>query len=273
MFRVTGFAFCLSAVLALLAPATSVSAEGLKVGGTGSANELLRIIGRAWSLTPEGANLELVPGLGSSGAIAAVADGVLDIAISGRPLKDAEQATGVRALVFAVTPYVLATSHPTAIALQSTSVAAFYSSPKSSWPDGTDVKPILRPRSESDTVLLAAMFPGMADALQSMRLRADIPIAATDQDNLDLAERIPGSLAAASLAQIVNEKRNLRMLQIDNVTPSVTALEQGAYRFVKVFHLVSKSEAPPQVVALMKFLKSPAGIDALRAAGTLPAKD
>ena len=57
-----------------------------------------------------GIAVDIIPSLGSGGGISATADGVLDIAISGRPLSAAEQARGLVQLPPCGLPYVLATS-------------------------------------------------------------------------------------------------------------------------------------------------------------------
>ena len=77
---------------------------------------------------------------------------------------------------------------------------------------------ILRPRSESDTALMGELFPGLAPAMAKARQRPDIPVAATDQDNADMAEQTPGSLVGSTLTQLELEERNLRLVPIDGVS-------------------------------------------------------
>lgn len=273
MFRVTRLVHSAAVCAVLIAASQSAHADHLKAGGTGSANEMVNIVARAWTTAQEGASVEIVPGLGSSGAIAAVADGALDIALSGRILKDDERAQGLVALPLAKTPFVFATSQAAVGPLRGAELPTFYSSPSATWSNGAPVRAIIRPRNESDTQLLVGFLPNMAGALDALRARGDVPIAATDQDNLDLAEKVPGSIVAAALAQIVNEKRNLRIVAIDGVAPSLASLEAGSYPFAKTFYVVTKAEPSPSVRALLQFLTTPAGRTALRAAGTLPIQD
>ena len=76
-----------TAALLLLAPSNASDARGatLRTGGTGSAATMLLQIGKALTAQAPGTTLEVVPALGSTGAISAVVDGVLDFAVSARP--------------------------------------------------------------------------------------------------------------------------------------------------------------------------------------------
>ena len=51
--------------------------------------------------------------------------------------------------------------------------------------------------------------------LDATRSRQTLPVAKTDQDNLDAAENLPGSFAATSLAGVVSEGRKLAVLSLD----------------------------------------------------------
>ena len=73
--------------------ANSASAETLRMGGVGASTAMLPPLFAAFD--PRGEHqLELIPALGSSGGLRAAADGMLDIAVSGRALKVDEKATG-----------------------------------------------------------------------------------------------------------------------------------------------------------------------------------
>lgn len=78
-------------------------------------------------------------------------------------------------------------------------VAALFADPDARWSDGVPLRIVLRSRDDSDNVALTDNFPDMAAALQAARRRPDVPAAATDQDNAELAQKINGSLAVISL--------------------------------------------------------------------------
>ena len=78
----------------LLGTSTTASTETLRVGGTGTAMAMLPVLFSAFDRSEE-VKLEVIPSLGSSGALLAVAEGVLDIAVSGRCAQTGRTCAGV----------------------------------------------------------------------------------------------------------------------------------------------------------------------------------
>lgn len=249
---------------------SAASAEVLRSGGTGATNGLLARLAAALAETDAGSRVELVPGLGSSGAIAAVADGAIDFAITGRPLKAEERAKGLIEFTLASTPFVLVSSHPAPDALTPDDVVRLLAAQRPAWSDGTALRVILRPKGDSDSVLLTTMFPGIDEALARLRSRPEVPVAQTDQDNMTLAEQIEGSLAAGTFTQMITEARTLRMVSIGGTAPSLAAMEDGRYPFIKQFQFVYARSREPALVPLLAFLSSPQGRKLLSEAGVRP---
>jgi phosphate transport system substrate-binding protein len=257
--------------IVLLASWTSaaVAADLLRVGGTGGATALLAYLGKPFT-AQTGIVVEVISGLGSGGGINAAADGVLDIAVSGRPLAPAELSRGLAVAVTIRTPYVLATSRPGATSMTEREIVDAYTMEKAHWPDGTSIKLILRPRPESDNAALISLFPSMEAALGEARTRAELPIAATDQDNADLAEKLPGSLIGATYTQIAMEARNLRMIAINGIPPGVDAFDRGIYPYGKVLYVLYRRQPSEPAKRFIQFMHSEEGIKALREGGCLP---
>lgn len=243
----------------------SAIGETLRIGGTGSTNELVKSLGVVFA-QESGIQLVLIPSLGTSGANNAVVDGVLDLSISGRPLNADEKTRGLSVVAEFKTPFVLATSHSKPNGIKGVDLAQLYLSDQPVWADGTAVRIILRPTNESDTLLLGVQFPGMVDAITKVRKRSDLTVAATDQDNADLAEKTAGSLVAATLTQIKMEKRNLRLVAIDGVEPTLQNLEGAKYPYVKALYVVTSGNKNPAVERFILFLRSPKGASVLREA-------
>ena len=204
----------------LLAATARRRRRRLRLGGTGSALGLLQQVGAEFTAAAE-IKIDVVPALGSTGAIRALADGKLDIAVSARPLKADESAAGLAQVAVLRTAYVFATSHRNPNGLKSGDLSRIFAADKSAWADGTPIRIILRPRSETDTALLGELFAGMDAAIETARRRAEVPTAATDQDNVDLAERMPGSLIGTSATQLATEHPNLRVVPLDGVAPTL----------------------------------------------------
>jgi phosphate transport system substrate-binding protein len=257
---------------ALLGAGHGVSAEALRIGGSGAIINVLPVLFAAFD-RGEDITLEAVPSLGSNGGLRALGDGVLDIAVAGRSLKPEERAQGLTQVAAIRTPFVLVTSHPRPNGLKSADVAEVFKAAKATWADGSLIRIILRPKSDSDTAILGGMFPGMSAAIEEARARRDIPLAATDQDNADQAEQIPASLAAAAFTQVQVERRNLRFVAIDDAMPSLENLQSGTYPFAKTIYFVLPAKKAAAAERFIAFLRSPDGQAALRATGNLLTDD
>jgi len=256
-------------LIVLLAAEHGAAAETVRFGGTGSALEMLRQVGAEFTATT-GIKIEVIPSLGSSGAIRALADGKLDVAVSARPLNTDESAGGLSQVLVLRTAYVLVTSHRNPNGLRVADLPGIFAATKSTWDDGTPIRIILRPRSEADSVLLGHLFDGMDQALEAARGRSEVPIAATDQDNAALAERMPGSLTGTTATQLTTERHNLKIVPLDGVEPTLANFESGAYRFAKKLYFLTKSNGRPDASRFIEFLQSPRGLKALREVEVLP---
>ena len=103
-------AFALFLAGPLLAGAAA-SAETWKLGGTGGAMAMAEHEAAEFAVAT-GIKIEVIPGLGSKGAIRAVADGVLDLALTARQLNADELPLGLTAVPIARTALVFVSSHP-----------------------------------------------------------------------------------------------------------------------------------------------------------------
>jgi len=249
---------------ALLGAGSAMSADTIRVGGVGAAAGMLPHLFAAFDRT-EDIKLEVIPSLGTSGGLRALSEGVLDMAVSGRALKPEELAQGLTPSVAVRTPFMLVTSHPRPNGFKSSEIAGIFKAAKATWADGSPIRIILRPKSDSDTAVLGGMFPDMVAAIEQARQRPDLSLAATDQDNADLAERVPGSLTGSTLTQVKMERRNLRFIPIDGFEPSLENLERRTYPFVKTLYFVLPAKKNPIAERFLDFLRSPAGQTALAA--------
>lgn len=261
-------------VIALLlgpGPGTAQGAE-LRVGGTGAALGTMRVLLEAFSKTEPELSARVLPSLGSSGGIKAVLGGAIDLAVSARAPKGAEAAAGAVAVMYGTTAVVLAVAHenPT-LGLSSEQLLEIYRGTTRRWPDGTAVRLVLRPSSETDSKLLEGYLPDSQDVFAALRDNPAIPIAYTDQQSADQIEATPGALGTSTLSLIHAERRPLRALQLDGVTADERTIADGSYPLTKSFFLVSKGRPEPLVDRFIGFVRSPDGQALLRRTGHLPA--
>lgn len=255
---------------AAVAACGAASAQTVRIGGTGAAQGLLLRLSEAFNLVSPGDRLEVVPGLGSSGAIAAIVEGALSVAVVARPLNDAETAKGVRSTPWLETPFIFVSSSPRQMALSRAEVVAAFGGELRTWSDGSSIKPILRPRSDAMTDMMIAHFDGMQAALEKTRRRPDVPLAATDQDNAQLAAKVPNSLAAMTLLQLTTEQPQLRVVALDGVKPSLVRMEEGSYLLRVALQLVVGERSSQVTQRFLSFVRTPIVERIIRESGGLP---
>jgi phosphate transport system substrate-binding protein len=247
---------CMALLCLLVAISPShARAERITLAGTGAATAFLRSL--ATEFTAQTAiEAEVISGMGSNGALKAMADGAIDVVAAGRPLSEAETAKGMTVAFSLRTPFVLTTSHPNPGSLSLPEINQAYASPNATWSNGEPIRVILRPKHESDTVLMEQMFSGLAEAMDSARRRPDIPVAATDQDNARLAEQTPGSLIGITYLQVVTEKRNLRLVTVDGAQPTMQNYASGVYPYGKNIDLVLPQASKPAAQRFIAYARS-----------------
>lgn len=260
------------ALSGVLSTPDAIAAEPLRMGGTGSSVGLLGKVGAQFTATG-GPDVAVIVGLGSSGAIRALADGKIDVAVSAGPLKPAQKVAGVEQVMVVRTGFVLVTSHRDPEGVRVADLTRIFTAEKPVWADGAPIRIILRPRSETDTQLLGNLAPGMPEAIEALRKRTEVPVAATDQDNADMAQRINGSLTATTLTQFKAEGRHLNLVSLDGVEPTFANFESGKYRYAKKLYFVVRTGGAPAVVKFIDFLRSPQGQAAMRDYYALPSAE
>ncbi len=265
--------FILVGFLACLLWPTAGLATTLKIGGTGAALGTARILADAFTRRNPDISIEVPGSLGSRGGIKAAIAGALDVGLSSRPLKSKERQAGARQIHYARTPFVLVTSardsNPSP-ALSSPDLVEIFSGAPAYWGDGTPIRIILRNQRDTSTRLLISAFEGMHAALAKARAIPGIPVAPTEQDNMDLAESLAGSLTTASLTALLAENRPLTPIAIDGVAPTLDNLANGSYRFSKSFYMVTGPEISRPARAFIQFVLSADGAAILRTTGNLP---
>jgi phosphate transport system substrate-binding protein len=254
------------------APAAAV--ETLKIGGTGAALGTMKQIGAEFAKTRPGVQIEVLPYIGSTGAIKGVANNAIAIGLSGRPLKPEEQKQKIRLLRYAATPLVIAV-HPD---VKQTSVtraqlAALYAGTQTKWDDGKPVRIILRPAKETDHLVLRTFAPEVSAGLDAALARKGIHSAPTDQEAVDAIEATPGSVGTSTLSLLVSEQRKARVLALDGLKPSVKALANGSYPYQKSLYLVVPHTPSASVQAFVDFVFSSRGQALLTANAQLPLRD
>lgn len=253
---------------------SSACADTFKIGGTGAALGTMRLLGAEFAKTHPELQVEILPYIGSTGAIKGVDTGAISVGLSGRPAKPDEEKLNVRLLRYAITPLVIA-AHPAVRTpgLTRAQLATIYSAGQTRWEDGGPIRIILRPHKETDNIVLRTMSKDVSGALDAALERKGIHVAATDQEAADALESTPGSLGTTTLSLLVSEKRKLKVLSLDGVTPSTKTLAEGSYPYHKPLYLVVPKSPSASVKAFVDFVRSPRAQAMLIDNAQLPVKD
>jgi phosphate transport system substrate-binding protein len=243
-------------------------ADTIKIGGTGGAIGTMRVLGEAFRKLHPQAKVIIVPGLGSGGGRKALTAGAIDIAVTSQAGKDSEKLAGAVAALYGRTPSVFATSkkNPTS-ELTTQDLVDIWSVKKTTWPDGTRLRIILRPATDSDTTLLKSISPAMAGAVNSALAREGMKIAITDSDSVDAIETVEGALGTSTLALIISENRSLKALAINGATPSPRTIADGTYPFFKSMYLLTEPKPSQVTQEFVSFVRSARGREILEQLG------
>lgn len=96
LFSYVRFASIIFLAAPLVFGVNTSNAETLRLGGVDAAHELLNQLGAVYAADHPGTTIEIVTNLGPTGGIAALEDGVIDLAVSSRPLKQTQYSKGLR---------------------------------------------------------------------------------------------------------------------------------------------------------------------------------
>tara|TARA_R110000868_G_scaffold36453_13_gene129426 strand:- start:1752 stop:2543 length:792 start_codon:yes stop_codon:yes gene_type:complete len=249
------------AVLAVAILAASVSvANTLKIGGTGIALGGMSRLGTAFEELNPGTNIIVLPSLGSSGGIKALLAGATDIGLSSRELNNAEREAGALTQIYAYTPLAVVTSPDSKIdGVTTQDLEAIYSGTMTHWPDGSLVRIVMRPASETDTALLRTLSEPMAMAVDSALQRPGLVSATNDQENAETLEKLPGSIGLVALGQIAAEGRVLKVLSLNGELPKLDHDFKTESSFAKTLYLVSRQDMSPLANEFIQFVFSAEG--------------
>lgn len=229
----------------------------VRIGGAGTALGTMRMLAGAYEKSHPGVKILIYPSLGSSGGIKALISGALDIAVSGRTVKPAEQQKGAVAKEYARSPFLFA-AHPgvNKSDISTAELERIYAGQVRTWPDGSQLRLVLRPEGDTDTKIVSAISPALARAAKAAGAREGMIYAVTDQECGQALARIPGALGPSTLTEVMTEQKALRVLSFNGVKPSVQALAEGKYPLVKPLFLVTVPKTPAAAQEFARFVAS-----------------
>lgn len=254
-------------------PVATSAGEPVRINGSGSSLDLMKPMLAAYAAAQPGTRVEVRPPLGSSGAMMALLDGALDLAVIGRAVRPEEADRGAQGVAYGRSPLLLVTHAGVKVERLSTAeLEEIFSGRRTTWPDGQPVRLVLRPVNETNTKLLAGLSPGMAAADAAARRQPWAMVAVTDPEANELVARTPGAIGAATLTSVLVEGLPLSRVALDGVRGDVADLARGAYPLAKEIVFVTTARSSPQARAIVDFALSPAGRAVAERAGVVVAR-
>lgn len=267
-----GVAFAaLSAFIGSTRRAPAAEPGGIRIGGTGMALATMRQIGQSFAAASPETSVNVLPSLGTGGGLAAVAGAAIDLALSARALNDAERAKGLQSIAYAKTPIAFVTNIAGAVqGVTLSEVARILAGTLTAWRDGRQIRLIRREPSDADWTMLRAMSADMAAAVSVALARPGLLTVATDQENADALERLPGSFGVMSIGQLRAEARQIAPLTLDGEAPDLESLAAGRYRLSRTLYIVWHDPPTPEVARFLAFLRTGQTSEDLSRLGHIP---
>ncbi|PWC53919.1 substrate-binding domain-containing protein [Azospirillum sp. TSO22-1] len=235
------------------------AAEKVRVGGTGIGLATAQALGAALQKADPGISVEVARSLGTPAGLRALAQGAIEVAVAARSLLPEERAQGLREASCLKTALIFVTSHPTATGVERKQLPAIYNGTLGNWPDGAPLRPILRLRAGMEMPYLAQAIPGMERAVDAAFARRGIPVGTTDQENVTLAQEIPGSFAVSTLLQVRSERPQLRVLDLDGVAPTAASVADSSYPLLMRVCFTLPAAPSPGAQRFVDFVNSQEG--------------
>jgi phosphate transport system substrate-binding protein len=215
----------------------SVAHEGLVLAGSGSNLPLARRLAAVF--TRETGVAVGVPGsIGTSGAVAAVRDGAVDVGLASRDLLPRE-AHEVHATALARTPLAFYAAVPEGREISREALIDLYLGRTTTWSGGQPVVLLVREEGDSGNAVIAASFPRLYRAMESARRDGRAMVQRTDHDMWVALRDVPGALGYLDTGIVALDGLPLRALRVDGV-----AAEHPSWPLRKTLYLLTSRGQP-----------------------------
>ena len=246
-------------------------ADTVNVGGTGSALEVLRHLGAAFTRENPGIEINVFPSMGSTGGQRALAAGKIDLAVSASAVKPQVFAEEPVVWEWSKSPFVIAVGRDNPVdSLSGSDVVDIYSAKLTAWPDGSRIRPVMRPPGDNSFKMLERLHPDMPTALEIAEQMWGSTAAITDQDAAEALQTIPGAIGPMLLGQMRAERLTLKPVTVDGLEPTLAAVEDGSYPHVTTYRLMARKPVGEPLDVFLAFLDSAEGREMTRSYGYLP---
>lgn len=238
----------------------------LLLAGSGSNVPLTRLLARTCASAVPGVRIEVDAGIGSTGGVRALRDGVIDLALISRPLRPQEVSADLHVVPYARSPVAVAV-HPAVGERQLTSeqLKALFGGRQTTWADGAPAAPLQREQGDSGHEAMARAVEGWAEIDASTWQTGRWPVFYHDRALLDALLTTPGGLGLVDGASVRALGLPLPLLTLDGRRPS-----EEDYPVWKSLAFVHRGPLSPAAERFVRCVRSAQGLDVLRQVGALP---
>lgn len=243
--------------------------DGLRLAGSGSNLPMARALSAAFP-RDESHHPVVHASIGSGGGVRALLDGVIDIALVSRPLREHEREQGLVATPYARVPIVVAAHASVPIDdLAREDLVALYEGRQRTWPNGARVVVLQRERGDSSHVGVSRVLPSFDDANEVAYRESRWRVLYRDDAMREALADTRGAIGLFGQGKIP-EGLPIHGLTIEGVMPSPATIENGDYPFTKDFAFVTRGTPRGETAAFIEFARSPEGRRIILELGGLP---
>ncbi len=239
MKKIIASMICMALTVALLAACSGkTESKTVSTDGSTSMEKVIGALGESFQAQNAGVTFTYNP-TGSGSGITAVSEGRCDIGLSSRALKDEEKALGLQETVLAYDGIAVIVNPQNSVAdLSLEQIAQIYTGGITNWsqvggPDGEIV--LIGREAGSGT---RDGFETITKTGDACKYRQELT---STGDVITTVAQNPNAIGYASLASV---KESVKVVSVNGVSPSESAVKSGAYVVQRPFVLVTKKSTP-----------------------------
>ncbi len=252
---------------------TAVSAqEIIRIDGSSGVRPLAKALGKAFSRSKDGMEVQVGKGLGTKARLRVLAEGRIDIATASHganPIKLAKRGMTVHtiariAVVFGINSGVSIGN------LTGRQICDIYSGKLTNWNalGGTELP--IQPRTRPDDEVDASVMRKGISCLTNLTFAPTVKVnKKSGKMARDLAATA-GAIGMTTTTRVRRSKGAVKAVAFEGFAPTVANVTAGTYRFTRQAYLITKTVPSPKVKAFLAFAYSPKGGFVLRANDAIP---
>lgn len=241
----------------------------LRLAGSGSNLPMTRALSAAFprdQLRPPVVHASI----GSGGGVRALLDGVIDIALVSRPLREGEREQGLVVTPYARVPVAVAVhaSVPDR-ALDPAELVEIFAGRHTTWSDGSPVVVLQREQGDSSHTAVGRVLADFEAVNEAAYREGRWRVLVRDDLMREALAETPGAVGLYGQGALP-AGLPIEAMAVDGVQPSPETIEGGRYPYAKDLAFVTRGPPRGQAAAFIEFTRSEAGRRIIRRAGGLP---